>query len=311
MKTKTGLFGKLMNRMGAAILVTTAVFGTAQLKTEAARAADYAAVFNATWYADHYPDLKNAYGTNATKLLNHFLAYGMSEGRQASAEFNLDAYKSRYSDLRDAFGNNNTDYYIHYIRYGKKEGRDASGTAASVSAPAQQPSAPAAQQKATNGKQPIQNGDNWQSIPGTSDPSYAKAAEVLQSLGWSITNAFNWSAGLTYYGHGKADMPEEGSPGTHWFANFGFDNRKGNCFVMAATFYEFAKLCGYSPRQIFGYVPRRSGGMGPHSWVEIDVDGETYVYDPDYTYGTGKNGFKIKYGQSGTWHYTDYARMSE
>ncbi|MCR5675977.1 MAG: transglutaminase-like domain-containing protein [Lachnospiraceae bacterium] len=309
---KTGFLGKLMIRTGAAILVATAVFGTAQLKTEAAKASDYAAVFNASWYAEHHPDVKNACGTDTAKLLDHFLAYGMNEGRQASEEFNLDVYKSRYADLRNAFGNNNTEYYLHYIRYGKKEGRSASGTAAAApAAQAQQAAAPAAQQTSSNGKQPIQNGDNWQSIPGTSDPSYAKAAAVLKTLDWNITKAFKWSAGLTYYGHGKADMPEEGSPGTHWFANFGFDNQKGNCFVMAATFYEFAKLCGYQPRQMFGYVPRRTGGMAPHSWVEIDVDGETYVYDPDYTYGTKKNGFKIKYGQSGTWHYTDYGRMSE
>ncbi len=152
---------------------------------------------------------------------------------------------------------------------------------------------------------------DWRSIPGTSDPSYAQAAAVLDSLDWDIEAAFDWSAGLTYYGHGKADMPETAAPGTCWFAEFGFTNLKGNCFVMAATFYEFAKLCGYEPRQMCGMVPSRKGGLTIHSWVEMDFDGQTYVYDPDFQYNKGLDGFGLQYGQQGTWRYQDYSEMSE
>ena len=152
---------------------------------------------------------------------------------------------------------------------------------------------------------------DWRSIPGINDPSYEQAAGILDSLDWNIEDAFNWSAGLTYYGHGKADMPESPDPGIHWFAAFGFSNHKGNCFVMAATFYEFAKLCGYQPRQMCGMVPSRKGGLTIHSWVEIDQDGQTYVYDPDFQYNKGLSGFGLQYGQQGTWRYQDYSQMSE
>ena len=38
-------------------------------------------------------------------------------------------------------------------------------------------------------------------------------------------------------------------------------------------------------------------------WVEIKINGTTYVFDPDFTNETGRNGYMITYGQSGTWRY--------
>ena len=142
--------------------------------------------------------------------------------------------------------------------------------------------------------------------------TYPEAASVLDSVGWDLRAAYNWSVGtLSYYGHGKPDMPEDGSPGSRFFADFGFKNLKGNCFVFAATFYEMARLLGYPSRQIYGWVPKRGGGLTPHSWVEIDIDGETWVFDPEFHHATGKNGFMFRYGTPGTWQQFDYAPMSD
>lgn len=38
-------------------------------------------VFDSDFYAALYPDVKAEYGTDASKLLNHYLTYGMAEGR--------------------------------------------------------------------------------------------------------------------------------------------------------------------------------------------------------------------------------------
>ena len=84
---------------------------------------DYSAVFNASYYAEHNQDIKAAFGTDENALLNHFINYGMKEGRRASAEFDVLAYKARYGDLRALYGNDLPAYYMHYINYGKKEGR--------------------------------------------------------------------------------------------------------------------------------------------------------------------------------------------
>ena len=55
---------------------------------------DYSPVFDPTFYSNNYPDLKTAFGTDATKLFNHFKQYGMKEHRQAHTNFNPILYKN-------------------------------------------------------------------------------------------------------------------------------------------------------------------------------------------------------------------------
>jgi peptidoglycan hydrolase-like protein with peptidoglycan-binding domain len=84
---------------------------------------DYSLVFDPIYYSNKYSDLKAAFGTNATKLFEHFIEYGRVEGRQAISTFNPVAYKNRYPDLQELFGDNMASYYNHYILYGKQEDR--------------------------------------------------------------------------------------------------------------------------------------------------------------------------------------------
>ena len=89
---------------------------------------DYSPVFDPVFYSNAYPDLKAAFGDNATALWNHFCNNGMYEFRQASAEFNPWTYYNNYADLRNAFGSskqNRPMYYWHYVAMGKDEGRVA------------------------------------------------------------------------------------------------------------------------------------------------------------------------------------------
>lgn len=85
---------------------------------------DYSLVFDPTYYANKYQDLKKTFGTNSTALFNHFCYNGMKEGRVASADFNVITYKNNYADLRSAFGNNLPLYYKHYITNGYAEKRE-------------------------------------------------------------------------------------------------------------------------------------------------------------------------------------------
>lgn len=88
---------------------------------------DYASVFNANYYSNHYPDLQRAYGYDKNALLQHFIEHGIYEGRQAIASFNIQSYRNRYPDLREGYRNNILGYVHHYINYGKREGRVATG----------------------------------------------------------------------------------------------------------------------------------------------------------------------------------------
>ncbi len=48
---------------------------------------DYSAVYDFNYYINKYPDIKAAYGNNPAGALQHFVQYGMNEGRQGSASF--------------------------------------------------------------------------------------------------------------------------------------------------------------------------------------------------------------------------------
>ena len=51
--------------------------------------------FDATFYANMYPDVKKAIGTDATKLYNHYVTYGKAEGRYANQTAYNAAHKSK------------------------------------------------------------------------------------------------------------------------------------------------------------------------------------------------------------------------
>lgn len=80
-------------------------------------------LFNAEDYAEMYPDVVAEFGNDGDALWNHFVKYGLAEGRCLSRSFNVFAYRASYVDLREAFGNNIVAYYEHYAQFGKAEGR--------------------------------------------------------------------------------------------------------------------------------------------------------------------------------------------
>lgn len=86
---------------------------------------DYAPVFNAEYYAEHNQDAVDTFGRDAKALLEHFVKYGMAEGRQGSEEFNVAVYKMNNEDIAAKFGDDMVGYYMHYITDGKAEGRVA------------------------------------------------------------------------------------------------------------------------------------------------------------------------------------------
>ena len=145
-------------------------------------------------------------------------------------------------------------------------------------------------------------------IEGYDSQAMNYAKQKLDQIGWNLRAAFNWSAGIPYY-HNDDNVPA-GYTHTEWYAKYGFENSRGDCYVMAATFYCMAKQLGYDVHYVEGQVPLARGGMGPHGWCEIVIDGTTYVFDPNFTNETGRNGYQITYGASGTWMYSSYSRVN-
>ena len=87
---------------------------------------DYSSVFDVDYYLNKYPDVNEWANGNKDKALDHFISYGMSEGRRGSEAFDVYSYKTRYLDLRKAYGSNLKGYYLHYLEYGMKEHRNGS-----------------------------------------------------------------------------------------------------------------------------------------------------------------------------------------
>lgn len=92
-----------------------------------AKAAGIEDVFDERYYADMYPDLKEAYGYDRAALLEHFRKVGISEGRVMNGMVDIVRYREQYGDLQAAFGDDWDAYVAHYLTCGALEHRD-SGT---------------------------------------------------------------------------------------------------------------------------------------------------------------------------------------
>ncbi|MCQ2530054.1 MAG: hypothetical protein MJ086_02205 [Lachnospiraceae bacterium] len=139
---------------------------------------------------------------------------------------------------------------------------------------------------------------------GVNNQAVQEAAVLVNEMDYNIAKCYNWCANLPY----EINVIDD-SVGSAWFAKYGFEHGVGNCYVMAATFYYCALLLGYDAHHISGYVPG-DYGLTPHSWVEINFGGKTYICDPDFEEETGMDGYMITNGQSDTWIYTAFHKMN-
>lgn len=114
-----------MKRFMKRTLLVATLLSTLMASTFSVSAANLKDIFNAKYYAGQYQDLQNTYGTNEKALYQHYLKYGMSEGRNASPILDVVAYRNTYADLNAAFGDNWDAYVNHYYTYGIKEHRNS------------------------------------------------------------------------------------------------------------------------------------------------------------------------------------------
>lgn len=127
-----------------------------------------------------------------------------------------------------------------------------------------------------------------------------------------LFKAFQLSSNIKYYTN-----PTKGK-NVKYFADYGFERKRGDCNVQAATFYYYAKVLGYKPKFVQGYVLQANGKYGAHAWVTIKVNGQNRVYDPNL-YNTYKNdstfkklgikpGYNRAYGSKGTYKYFNLSK---
>ncbi|MBD5498406.1 MAG: CAP domain-containing protein [Lachnospiraceae bacterium] len=102
--------------------------------------------FDPAYYAQTYPDVAEALGTDTEALHNHYITNGISEGRfpnalaagtgrtanTANGQYAFDPvfYAQTYPDVAAALGTDAGALYNHYITYGRNEGRLPNANAA-------------------------------------------------------------------------------------------------------------------------------------------------------------------------------------
>ncbi len=71
-------------------------------------------IFDAEYYLNANPDLKKAFGDNKEAAYRHFLSNGYKELRDSSPEYCGKAYKNRYKDLADMTSEQLINHYLSY-----------------------------------------------------------------------------------------------------------------------------------------------------------------------------------------------------
>lgn len=108
------------------LTLAMAMLGGTALNASAVELRD---LFDAEYYAERHADVKAALGTDPDVLFDHYVNYGVKEGRKGSRWFDVKRYRNRYEDLENAFGDNWEAYVNHYLTYGYAEQRDGGGEA--------------------------------------------------------------------------------------------------------------------------------------------------------------------------------------
>ena len=131
--------------------------------TSAASVLVWTTALDPAYYGNRYSDLKNAFGTDARKLMDHWLTYGRFEGRSSKNGVNDDGwnhaksvnletmfYANKYPDLKNAFAYDAEKLYQHWMNFGRAEGRVPNKATEDYLAPAA---------RSANGQSSMRNSD--------------------------------------------------------------------------------------------------------------------------------------------------------
>lgn len=124
---------------------------------------------------------------------------------------------------------------------------------------------------------------------------WTQVYQVYEQVGWDLYSCYNWAANNIAYQTLPIPLtPPSGYDESEWYAVQAFENRRGNCYCYAAAFYYLAKGLGYDAQFIQGQVGMAAGGYGPHGWVIINMDGASYICDPEAQHSIGKYNFYMQ-----------------
>ena len=137
----------------------------------------------------------------------------------------------------------------------------------------------------------------WEILEKTVDPGTMTRKEMLRAAYDHVIANYTYIYGRMYAFGAEGWAIKETK---RMLADHG-----GNCYCYAALFYELARFLGYDAqiysgrvsgqqydfRDYEGNIVYAGENSTPHAWVEIEIDGENYLFDTEYefrSYGGNK-----------------------
>lgn len=144
-------------------------------------------------------------------------------------------------------------------------------------------------------------GESGQLVTGNPALDTALAEVILTRTTENMTNAQKLRAVYNYvrdnFTYIKRNLVSKGQSG--WepaYAEAFLRDGRGNCFGYAATFCLLARELGYDAHTVVGWLGKN---RQPHGWVEIELNGTTYVYDAELEMKyRSSNFFQARYGST-------------
>lgn len=100
--------------------------------------------------------------------------------------------------------------------------------------------------------------------------------QIINERGCDLRSLYNYVMSYPYISGSKYPTGEWTIP----FAKEMYQRHGGNCYRYASLFCWLARAAGYDANAISGQLLGSAGGWMAHGWVEIYIDGVTYVCDP-------------------------------
>ena len=153
----------------------------------------------------------------------------------------------------------------------------------------------------------------WEILEATIDPENMTQEEMLRAVYDYVVQNFTYIYGHMY-AFGAGGWAEKEA----WRM---LTDHGGNCYCYAALFCELARFVGYDAvlysgrvsgeqydfRDYDGNVVYAGEQSTPHAWVEIEIDGELYLFDTEYEFRS--YGLNKMFKRNGTvWQQYGYAR---
>ena len=130
----------------------------------------------------------------------------------------------------------------------------------------------------------------WDILERTIDPDTMTREEMLRAVYDHVVANYEYIYGRMYAFGAEGWAVRE--------ARRMLNDGGGNCYCYAALFYELARFVGYDAviysgrvsgeqydfRDYDGNIVYAGEHSTPHAWVEIEMDGELCLFDPEYEY---------------------------